>query len=516
MSLREISTNLTHRKATLKRCDARIRPPKVLSRITGLSSTLFVAFTSTLSVAWTVLMERVYYHIRDGEPTVPYTPSSEFVFNRLQPTFDKFRRVAGFIAKWDFDTFVKSTLGRKRRLYERAVGRLLSGWSWPDVVRWSRIRGFIKWEKLPVEKKRLVPRLVQPRSPEYNVLLGCYTKACEHRLYSDLAEVAGDDLPVVGKGMSSQELGEIIASKWGRYADPVCVGFDQSRFDQHISAAAMSYEHRYYQCYFHSSELDKLLKLQLKTSGVITCEDGFIKYTIDGGRSSGDMNTGCGNTIVQFAILHSYCENFHFSRLPSFLVNGDDSLIICERADLHLLDGLPDFCADLGFVLTVEPPVFILEQVSFCQMNPVWNGKQYVMMRSFPRCVEKDSFIATKVSPVDFPAYLASIGEAGVAINAGVPVLQEFYLWLQSHSSRRVEIEDGGLTYWSRGLTAKAMPITEEARVSFYNATGVLPEHQEALERAYKHMGHVLWSEGYEEGINPDAPLVPPGGGCEF
>lgn len=369
--LANVSTTLTHTGAVLRRCRTNARGTQnALYYVRGQTARKFVAFRKTIAVIWTIVMERIFYHIIDGAPVQPHRPTASLVAARLQPFYRAFKREAGFIATWTYEEFLGSVRGRKRRVYERAVRRLLAGWTWRDVSQWVKVKAFMKFEKLPVTGKRLVPRAIQPRSPEYNVLVGRYIKAAEHRLYKDIQEVYRDELPVVAKGLTTQELGAIIAGKWQRYDDPVCVGLDQSRFDQHISRAALVYEHKFYQAYFHSRELSRLLAYQYTTRGVFVCPDGIAKYSTDGGRCSGDMNTGCGNTILQAAMIYCYLSDRSFRRQPSVMVNGDDSFIIVERRDAHKLAALGDYCRELGFELKVEQTVDVLEQISFCQMQP--------------------------------------------------------------------------------------------------------------------------------------------------
>jgi hypothetical protein len=428
------------------------------------------------------------------------------VWLRLTASRVAFGRISRIIAPFSFEQFLETVRGRKWKIYNNAIQRLLSGYRWDEVVHWSRVAAFLKYEKLLCMDKgvpvRKVPRIIQPRDPKYNVLVGCYTKAIEHNVYQDIAELFSDTLPVVAKGMNSWRLGEIIASKWERYADPVCVGFDQNRFDQHISASMMKYEHHIYQMYFRSRYLAKLLQLQLKTKGHMICFDGIVHYK-SVSRCSGDMNTGLGNSLIQASLIHSFVSGCPFTNPPSVMVNGDDSLIICERRDLALLNEFPSFCSDLGFVLAVTKPVDVLERITFCQMNPVFNGKQYVMMRSWPTCVSKDTHITLQVSEENFSAYLATVGEGGLSLHSGIPVLQPFYQFLMRHSDSRMPLveEEGGIMFWSKGLEAKSAPITAQSRVSFWLATGVLPQHQEAIEARYERSAPTKW--GNDPFISP-------------
>lgn len=494
--LREVSTDLTDPGAVCKRYISTGRAFRGrLFAIQGLVAMPFTAFEHTVKVANTVVMERIFYHIIDGAAVRPHRPSRGVVSAALAATYRAFCAVSPFVAVWSFDEFVNSVHGRKRRLYQNCAERLGKGWSWGDVQRWSRFRAFIKHEKLPVVPgKRLVPRLIQPRSPEYNVLVGRYIKAAEKPIFHALQVLSGDDGPVVGKGMDVVQLASVIRSKWTRYIDPVAIGFDQSRFDQHISTDALEFEHSFYHRVFHSSELHKLLAYQLKSHGVVGCRDGHVKYDVEGCRGSGDMNTGLGNSILQFSMMHSYAVSQGVADKVSYLVNGDDSLIITERATAKAFDGFSAYCAGLGFVLKVEPIVDVFEKVSFCQMQPLYAAGRWVMVRAFPTAVNKDVVTTYALTKRNFLDYFAAVGECGLALSSGVPVYQSYYTYLRSLGSPLdLSGELGGMFFWKGNLDPLQAVVTDEARFSFYRAFGVLPEHQIAIELSYRSLPVPEW-----------------------
>lgn len=83
---------------------------------------------------------------------------------------------------------------------------------------------------------------------------------------------------VVAKGLTIDETGRLIARKWLGFARPVAVGIDASRFDQHVSAQALEWEHSIYNSIFQSDELAMLLKWQINNVGFARCKNGCIKY----------------------------------------------------------------------------------------------------------------------------------------------------------------------------------------------------------------------------------------------
>lgn len=481
---------------------------RAIHAIQGLASIEHAAFEQTVDVVNTVVMERVLYHVIDGVPLKPFRPARSVVRGLLKPALRQFRIHSSLIAPWSYSRFCESITGRKRRLYENAVVKLLKGWDWGNVRIWARPRSFVKHEKIPNKFKKMVPRLIQPRTPEYNVLVGCYIKACEHYIYHTITEMSGDRFPVVGKGVDVVQLAANMLGKWQQFQKPVAIGLDQARFDQHISKEVLLWEFDWYNSLFHSDELRRLLRYQCSTDGSIMCSDGIVKYHTDGGRCSGDMNTGLGNTIIQSSIIYSYiATRTDWSRAPRYIVNGDDSVVFCEESDLDKFDGLDDFCRSLGFVLTREAPVTIFEKVSFCQMQPVFNGKEYIMCRVFPRSVDKDTHTTFAMTNKNYLDYLATVGECGLALTSGMPCLQSFYSALYQWGTPDRFIDLQVMMYFRGKLEAKKTPVSDDARVSFWRAFDVLPEHQIAIEEVYDHMKPPVWRPDVYTSYIPDCNI---------
>lgn len=487
MPLRVERTTLAlPKEVRVRRFVRRQQHPKSLFAALGLVALPFVAFKEVVDNAVTVLCERVYYHKVGDSMQLLIPPSRDKVFTTLRQTWRQLRRILPRAAAWSQEEFLGTFSGRKREMYARAVARLNQGWSWSDVDRWSRVRAFIKHEKLPVVAgKRVVPRIIQPRSPEYNVLVGCYLKAAEHRIYDTLQSLFGETVRVVGKGVNVIDLAADLRHKWDSFTRPVAVGLDHSRYDQHISRAILEWEHRVYRHMYHDKILAGLLKRQLRTKGTILVNDGCLSFTTEGGRCSGDINTGLGNTLMMATMVHQYLLLHGLQYRVKVIFNGDDSLIFCEESDLHLLDGLPAYFTELGFILKVENPEYTFEKVSFCQMQPVMADGVWKMVRSFPLAVNKDVVTTFRLTRDNYLDYMATVGQCGLALSTGVPVYQAYYSWMSALGQNDPEKFVVNHAIWARGLVAHTAPVTEEARVSFFKAFGVHPHHQLAIEEAY-------------------------------
>jgi hypothetical protein len=296
--------------------------------------------------------------------------------------------------------------------------------------------------------------------------------------------------------MNVVELGGTLHEKWTSLKTPIAIGLDMSRFDQHISASMLRMEHQMYlHCFRHDKELARLLEFQLKNSGTILCDDGRVKFSVDGSRGSGDMNTSLGNSLIMAFIVHSYCVKHNIR--CEVIINGDDTVLFVEASDVAKCDGLPGFCTDLGFVLKVEKPVDVFEQVVFCQMQPVYNGEQWVMVRQYPRCLSKDATITTSIASERVcRSFLAGLGLAGVALTPGIPVMNAHYSRLSELACPMTDAEmaERGVALLQWRGTLKPMvhaKIHPRARYSFYLAFGVLPELQEAMEA--QHLPPIVW-----------------------
>lgn len=154
-----------------------------------------------------------------------------------------------------------------------------------------------------------------------------------------------------------------------------------------------------------------------------------------------------------------------------------------------------------GFRLEVEQPVYELEHLEFCQMNPVYDGVHWRMVRKIQKALQKDT-----MSLIPFNSqkllrkWLYSVGECGLSLCSGIPVMQSFYrlymmVGIPSNISEATYMECGARQL-ARGLAACEAPITDESRYSFYVATGITPLEQVGLEEYYSSFsGQILYNE---------------------
>lgn len=459
---------------------------------------IFVVVANTMAAAQCALMERLYFHVVNGVCSAPALPQEKRVFSLLRRFKKLVLKGVGSAAKVSTEEFLQFYTGRKLALYTRAAWNVDNNAFNP---RWSRIKAFVKHEKLPlVPGKKLVPRLIQPRRPEYNVVVGRYLRKAEHQYYRAICSAFQTHLPVVLKGFNALQTGSIINAKWRRM-EMVCAGtdhvvafgLDASRFDQHITRPLLRWEHSVYNDTFHSVELRQCLQSQLETVGIVVTDEGVIKYRCrTGTRCSGDMNTALGNCLLMCGMVHSYCHahSIPLSKLE-VIDNGDDCSIITTTGYLPLFADMKRWFKDnFEIVLKITDPVYRLEHLTFCQTRPVRFVGGVKMVREFPASLSKDATIAHKCpTPEYLRSYLHTVGECGLAVAAGMPVLQEYYKAMIRASPVGVSsdvLEGTGFKFMSIGLASAELPITSEARVSFYEAFGITPYEQEGLEAQYR------------------------------
>lgn len=279
----------------------------------------YTSHNNNLHNAVRAVLGRVLF-VKDGKGGLQPPPAPTKNFVKTVSSFHKrLRKFLPLPTKWTAIEFAHSYECRKKRnRYLDAAESLVDA---PLKRADAKIRAFLKNEKIKMEKRSSDPRLIQPRSPRFNVELGRYLRPIEHSIYTSINKVYRST--VVFKGMNAVDQGRVIARHWRAFKSPVAIGFDASRFDQHVRIEALMYEHSVYkQIYRKDRYLAWLLSMQLRNSGSISTPDGKIRYTTNGNRMSGDMNTAAGNIIINCAMIYAYINECGLTK--SRLINNGD------------------------------------------------------------------------------------------------------------------------------------------------------------------------------------------------
>lgn len=440
---------------------------------------------NSLANALRAVRERVFAVERDGRLECPPRPRSGVFAGRLSEFRAQLLRRIGQCTPWTTGQFLASYTGSKLKRYTAAVASLrVRELSRSD----SYLQSFVKAEAVNAAKKPdPAPRLIQPRGARYNVKVGCFLRPLEHRVYAAIARLFGG--PTVMKGYNAQEVARHIRDMWEGFSQPVALPLDASRFDQHVSREALEWEHSVYNSVYRDPELARLLRWQVHNTGFVRTSDGAFKYTVEGCRMSGDMNTALGNCLIMCALVWAYSR--HVGVKVRLANNGDDCSVIMERRDLaRFRRGLDTWFLEMGFTLTSDDPVGVFEHIEFCQTRPVLTGKGWVMCRSPRTGMAKDTLWKTPDMNQPLSGYrrwMFQVGQAGLALCDGVPVFTAAYAAMVRNGIPCAKVQgfgdmSSGFEHLASRMLAENTEVTSEARVSFWRAWGVTPDQQLALE----------------------------------
>lgn len=378
--------------------------------------------------------------------------------------------------------FVDYYSGPRRLVYERAVKSLELK---PVRPADAYLSTFVKAEKHNFRLKAdPAPRVIQPRSPRYNVEVGRYLRVIEHDLYSAIDNLFGS--PTIFSPYNAYTQAKHLRTKWDSFQDPVCIGLDASRFDQHVSLPALQFEHDLYNRVFRSPELKRLLSWQLENTGFAKAGDGEFRYKVLGSRMSGDMNTSMGNKLIMCLVAKSYLDTKGFR--TEFVNNGDDCLVLTERKQVAQLTDLKDYMADFGFKIVTEVPVYSFEEIEFCQTKPVCCNGVWRMVRNVRTCLYKDvTCITLGHDEESYRRWLHDIGVCGLAVASDVPVLGAFYRALVRLGQPGDYAGSWDKEYkWyhsmSRNARCPQQQVDDYGRYSFWVSSGLTPDEQISLE----------------------------------
>lgn len=473
--------------------------PRKLFCFTGLSSECdFGVYNSDLNSLERAIKERVFFVKKNGVYSTPYRPTAQSFADVLSNFKSKIKKAVQYTTPMEAMRFAESYQGRRRTVYIAAARDNLT-FGFHDKL--SFIRAFVKAEKYNfTAKPDAVPRIIQPRDPRYLVETGRYIKPIEKKIYKTINDI--DDDVVVYKGLNMQKRGKHLFNTWNKYIDPVAIGLDASRFDQHVSNAALEWEHSVYGMYYPDDKhFKRLMGLQRNNRCSAYVADGHVRYKTKHNRMSGDSNTSLGNVLIMCGMVYAFRE---FVSVPFSLVNdGDDCVIICERYHTSAIQqAIKPFFHTLGFTMEVEDPVDVFERIVFCQCQPVLdNTGSYTMVRDPRISTAKD---AVSLKPLDCRhldrRWLAAVGMGGTSLTAGMPVLQAYYQCYTRNSLGAKPLSDptleGGFFRNSKGMTLVSSQISDQSRLSFWLAFDIPPQSQLVLEEYYDQLSFTEGSLG--------------------
>lgn len=461
-------------------------------KVAGVSPDIDIKpFTEDLNNLRRAVEERVFQVQGSDGLITPPRPSPGVFAKTLLPARKSLLPLLPSTAPLCHDAFVNSYTGRKRQRYQEALDKIRSGRS--SLGRSAEVSVFIKYEKTDwTSKKDPVPRVISPRDPCFNVRLGRYLKKLESPLFKAIDCMFGET--TIMKGYNAEITAGILRRKWDSYTNPIAVGLDASRFDQHVSYDALKWEHSIYkECFKHTKHkqrLSNILKHQLINKCFGTVNDGELFYTVKGTRMSGDINTSMGNCLIMCSMVYAYLKSIDVD--AKLANNGDDCVLFLDKEDLSKLDGLYDWFIKIGFNMAIEKPVDEFELLEFCQTKPVFDGDIWIMCRK-PSAISKDSVLLhpwDRRSNKYFLGWLSSVGIGGLRLAGRLPIFQEFYA-LYQRSGVKNKTDYGKHVGYNAvdaiaGMKRDYGYVSAQCRSSFYSAFGVTPDEQICLEKFYR------------------------------
>lgn len=433
------------------------------------------------------------------------------------PTRTGIRRLRDALGKlWTVRTLTPLTLveslnsfkGTKNKIYMRAYDSLLVE---PYSKKDNKIKAFVKAEKFnPADKDNPDPRMIQSRDPRYNLCLARYLRPLEHLVYG-LKDQAST--PIIVKCMNPMQRARLVLDKWARFDEPVCFSLDCSRWDKHVNYDVLRTEHNFYRSYYPAElELDNLLRGQEVNHAVTS---NGVRYSVRGGRMSGDMNTALGNCVLMVGMVYGAMDNLKIGHFE-VVDDGDDCLVMVERSDLELLnEHLPRLFLAYGQELKIENLAFNWWDIVFCQSKITWNGELHTFARNW-RKVLSQSTSGTKHwnDPKLVPGMFGLIGDCEMAQHHGIPILQAYAARLRQLSGgQRSKMLHLDSSYQYRVASYQLEDVasvqehfvTWQARFEFERTWGVDPSTQLAIEDHLSRWSptHVYRDVGDEFSRNP-------------
>lgn len=293
---------------------------------------------------------------------------------------------------------------------------------------------------------KLAPRGIQSGTPHHNVATGPFCKAFSKRLATAWS-VDGNQGPMYASGCSAEQLGSMYSNAVKELSGRLGIlEGDFARFDSTIHPLFLELEADIYQ-YCGAPEVALTsFRSCISTYG----RDKFgNKFSVDGGRHSGDHNTSCGNTLLQgLAILFCVCfydnsltKDKKLPRAKDIIAKysitlpllGDDNMLI---ADEGLIRSIPlrSLLAKLG--LELEPKVHLgpdaAYHATFCSSRfyPV-EGGTCVMGPGIGRGIAKSGWYVNPPASKDPETLLRADSISKMQDCSFIPFLSQ--LWRKNH-----------------------------------------------------------------------------------
>lgn len=426
----------------------------------------------------------------------------------------------------------------RRKCYSEALQSLLSA----DLTkRDAMIKSFVKCEKIKIIEEDKDPRMIQARTPRWNVELGKFTRLIEHQLYQIRSHKGNR---IIAKGLTPRRRAYLLKAVWEQWRQPVALSLDLSRWDMHVRKPLMEAMQSVYLAVMPSPYLKWLIE-NLRNNVGITSQGVMFKRP--DGVTSGDMTTALGNCTAVVVIIFSLLEMIKQKSIrdemrvlvesdqhaePEDLSNVTQLMNLAERIAVKQKDlGLPTpldliddgddhviittkelakpigealtlFYRMIGHKLTVEGITTEFEKITFCQSRPVELRQGWVMAQN-PDKVLASAFMIPQSFIKDPEEYMSQMFTGRAILHAGEPILgplfqklaerypcrsfdwtsNEFRTVFQGLNLRINQLVEEGYDYSWHQVRDLNDDITHEVRAKYFLSWGIDVDKQLEYER---------------------------------
>lgn len=425
--------------------------------------------------------ELISLHERHLKPTKPVDYQAMSIYMRAFAQFTKHYPIKQFKPLSREETINESPQNRRRRI-RNAYDSIDKHGGFPPG--YERVKAFLKWEKYeddifdPLEAK--APRMIQHRSDEYCYELARYIKPLEkYVLYRRDGRYCKKRHRIFIKGMNSFEIADNLVHMGDRFADPVYVPLDHSKYDAHLNFGLRGMFRKWMKlCYKNNQHFKDMVDKQAKNRCMTANE---ILYEMEETLCSGEILTSFEGSSTNYAVALEFTRHV----VAEIRCNGDDMVICLDRSQLHLLDW--DFF-EKACLTTKLSVVYDIADVEFCQCRVVEiKPGLYRMVRSPARVIARTCYTVKNFpNESGWLKLLGAVGQGELSCNAGVPVLQSWAnLLIRSSLGEFSEALYSEYMMRRCERKMKSMPIEDCARRSFWLAYGITPNKQRELERFF-------------------------------
>jgi hypothetical protein len=339
----------------------------------------------------------------------------------IETIFRDIRRRPKIMSKQEV---IEHYVGAKRKAYQMAADSLVETPLNQDDVK---VKAFVKSEKWDMGVKgHKPPRIIQARSPRYNITLAQYHKPVEELIYKikqGKSQGLSQPCRVYAKTRNLTQRAADIRKIKKQFKDPVIFTVDGIKFDAHAHQKQIKQTHRLYKKLQPHPSYAKLLKHMENILGVTA---GGIKFKSVGRRASGDVDTACGNSVIMVAALRGCYKELKIRKYALY-DDGDDCINFMERKDFQkVFKNLPILMACIGHEVTIENITSEYRSIVFCQQRPVKLANRWTLSPD-PYKVISGCFGTIHQFTLDGHAkHLRAQAQSLLSMTSYMPVLHEY------------------------------------------------------------------------------------------